>query len=105
LWLDGILGIAVKSGTNCHCDLFATTERAVWELKTGRNGIPNGPYGNAKQKPNRLAANRLREASTAKHKTGKQAWKYSSGTNRKTMETTVTQQHIVADGAMPTCRD
>lgn len=46
---DGLLGIAVKSGTNCHCYLFATTERAVWELKTGRNGIPNGPYGNAKQ--------------------------------------------------------
>lgn len=46
---DGLLGIAVKSGTNCHCYLFATTERAVWALKTGRNGMPNGPYGNAKQ--------------------------------------------------------
>lgn len=46
---DGLLGIAVKSGTNWHCDLFATTERAVWAIKTGRNGMPNGPYGNTKQ--------------------------------------------------------
>lgn len=81
----------------------------------------NGPLGNQNrpkrhaerpirqhqtaQKSNRLAANRLREASTAKHKTGKQAWKYSPGTNRKTMETTVKQQHIVDDRATPTCRD
>lgn len=82
--------------------------------RTGRLGNQNRPKRHAErpirqhqtaQKPNRMAANRLREASTAKHKTGKQAWKYSPDTNRKTMETTVKQQHIVDDRATPTFRD
>lgn len=78
---------------------FGHSKQAETACRTAHTATPNST------KPNRLAANRLRDASTAKHKTGKQAWKYSPGTNRKTMETTVTQQHIVADGATPTCRD